>query len=106
MKKRNGKRWDGKGYNKNNIIYEIKDGKGYLKDYNYNEIIFEGEYMNGLKNGNGKEYNTNGNIIFEGKYLNGKKWTGKGYDINNNIIYELVKSFLSSSNEMVLFSEN
>ena len=27
--------------------------------------------------------------IFEGEYLEGKKWTGKGYDINKNLIYEI-----------------
>ena len=30
----NDKRWNGKGYNKNNTIYEMRDGKGYLKEYN------------------------------------------------------------------------
>ena len=28
--------------------------------------------------------------MFEGYYLNNKKWNGKGYDINGNIIYELI----------------
>ena len=28
-------------------------------------------------------------IIFEGEYLNGHKWNGKGYDINKNIINEI-----------------
>ena len=32
----------------------------------------------------------NGNIIFEGEYLNDKKWNGKGYDENGNILYELI----------------
>ena len=44
---KNGLKWDGKIYdsNNNNQIYEIKDGKGYLKEYNYNgELEFEGEY--------------------------------------------------------------
>ena len=27
--------------------------------------------------------------MFEGEYLEGKKWNGKGYDKNGNIIYEL-----------------
>ena len=52
-------------------------------------MIFEAEYLNGEKNGKGKEYNDEGILIFEGEYLSGKKWNGKGYDINNNIIYEL-----------------
>ena len=30
------------------------------------------EYINGMRNGKGKEYNSDGIIIFEGEYLNGK----------------------------------
>jgi len=41
-------------------------------------LIYEGEYINGKRNGKGKEYNLEGKIIFEGEYLNGKKkWNGK-----------------------------
>ena len=44
-----GKKWNGQGYF-NSENYIIKDGKGYLKEYNNNEdIIFEGEYLNGEK---------------------------------------------------------
>ena len=42
----NGKIWNGKGYNKNGKIkFEINNGKGYIKEYNYNEckLRFEGE---------------------------------------------------------------
>ena len=67
-----------------NIIYELKDGKGLVKEYNGNKLIFEGEYLNGERNGKGKEYNRNGNLIFEGEYLNGKRWNGIGYDTKNN----------------------
>ena len=41
----NGKRWDGKGYNKKgNIDFEIKRGEGKGKEYNYydGKLIFEG----------------------------------------------------------------
>ena len=81
----NDKRWNGKGYNKNNIIYELKDGKGYLKEYKNNKIIFEGEYINGLKNGYGKakEYYYNGKLEFVGEYLNGKRH-GKGKEYYRN----------------------
>ena len=70
-------------------------------------LTFEGEYINGQRNGKGKEYNTEKQLIFEGEYLynrkikgktfvenileyegeflNGKKWNGKGYDRNGNI---------------------
>ena len=54
----NDKQWNTKEYDKNgNIINEIKNGKGILNEYNVNdELIFKGEYLNGLKNGKGKEY--------------------------------------------------
>ena len=87
----NGKKWDGKGYDdKENIIYELKNGAGYMKEYDNDtgKLIFEGEYLKGEKNGKGKEYENN-ELKFEGEYLNGKKWNGKGYDDNNNVIYEL-----------------
>ena len=71
----NGKRWNGKGYNKNGLIqFEIIDGKGEIKEfYEDGKLKFEGEYLNGEKNGKGKEYYDNGNIKFEGEYLNGEK---------------------------------
>ena len=39
------------------------------------DLIFEGEYLNGEKNGKGKEYNELGTLIFEGEYQNGVKIT-------------------------------
>ena len=58
------------------IIYEQK-GRG--KEYDgYNDILlFEGEYLNGKRNGKGKEYYEDGNLNFEGEYLNGE---GKEYN--------------------------
>jgi len=35
--------------------------------------MFEGEYLNGERNGKGKEYNHDDTLKFEGEYLNGKK---------------------------------
>ena len=40
--------------------------------YNNGEIEFEGEYINGERNGKGKEFNYNGKLKFEGEYKNGK----------------------------------
>ena len=51
--------------------------------------MFEGEYLNGERNGKGKEYNYDGKLYFEGEYLNGKRWNGKFINENGNIIYEL-----------------
>ena len=57
-----------------NIIYELKDGKGLIKEYFlYGQLVFEGQYLNGKRNGKGKEYNYNYEVIFEGEYLNGKR---------------------------------
>ena len=51
------KKWNGKGYDENgNIIYEIINGNGTIKEFNcYDNLIFEGEYLNGKRNGKGKK---------------------------------------------------
>ena len=79
-----GKKWNGKIYDdEGDDIYEINNGKGYLSEVLYYlhdiAVIFEGEYLNGKRNGKGKELFA-GNLIFEGEYLNGKRnGKGKGY---------------------------
>jgi len=52
-------------------------------------IILDIEYLNGKKNGKGKEYNSFYRLIFEGEFFGGIKWNGKGYDESRNIVYEL-----------------
>ena len=47
----------------------------------YEKFSYEGEYLNGEKNGKGKEYDIYGREIFEGEYLNGKR-NGKGKEYN------------------------
>ena len=90
----------------NQLIFEgtflrgKRNGKGKEYDHLLN-ILYEGEYKNGKKNGKGKEYYNNNNyhvnkdtdlkLKFEGEYINGKKWTGKGYDFNKKLIYEIKK---------------
>ena len=71
------KKWEGKGYDEEgNIIYELRKGNGMIKEYelgnNILSLVFEGEYKNGRRNGNGKEYR-NGILMFEGEYINGKR---------------------------------
>ena len=76
----NGIKWIGNGYeNENNIIYLLKNGNGLIKKYYYDcgELRFEGEYLNGTRNGKGKESYKIGKLEFEGEYLNGKR-NGKG----------------------------
>ena len=118
----NGKLWNGIIYDKKHQKYdscEIKNGKGYVKEYDfYGEKVFEGEYVNGERNGKGKEYKFT-SLIFEGYYINGKrngkgknfryskvrfegnfkngmKWDGVGYDSKNNIMckFENGKGFI------------
>ena len=101
----NGKWLNGKTYDNNGNIYEIKNGNGIVKEYYSNgkirfegeylnvekngkvneyaysgKLEFEGEYLNGEKNGKAIEYDAFGEKIFEGEYLKGKKWNGKIYE--------------------------
>ena len=63
-------------------------GKGI--EYNcYNDkVIFEGEYLNGQRNGKGKEFFDNGELKFEGEYLEGKRIKGREFEKRGYIIYE------------------
>ena len=77
-----------KFYTEKYIIYENKfKGKEY---YGYsNNLLFEGEYINGEKNGKGKEYHYNSKLKFEGEYLNDKKiGKGKEYYENGKLLFE------------------
>ena len=83
----------GKEYDSENdsLIFEgeflngERNGKGKEYFFYYNEKIkFEGEFLNGEKNGKGKEYYKNGNLKFEGEFLKGKKWNGKEYSSKKN----------------------
>jgi len=87
---KDGKKWNGKGYdNKNNVIYELNEGKGIFKIYDYyrDMIYFEGEYINGEINGKGKKY-FNGNLQFEGEYFKRQKIKGKEFDSSGKVIFE------------------
>ena len=87
----NGIRWNGKIFDKDNNFTEIKNGKGNIKVFNQDgDLIFEGEYLNGKRNGKGKEYNKYNKLIFDGEFKNDKRWNGKGYDGLNNLAYELI----------------
>ena len=76
----NGKKYNGIGYDIYcNEVYTIKKGKGKFKEFFDDGVLkFEGEYLNGERNGKGKRFDYEGEILFEGIYLNGEKWTGKG----------------------------
>ena len=89
-----GKKWNGKIKNiDEDKIYEIKNGNGYIKEdcFYLNDMIFEGLYLNGEKNGYGKEYGyvKDGEfkelyLAFEGEFLNGKRWNGKVKELDKN----------------------
>jgi len=103
-----------KEYDKNNkIINELNEGKWFIKEFNENgELIFEGEYIKGEKNGKGTLYLKSGEIklesiylyvqkikgkeyfigklVFDGGCLYNRIYKGKGYDDNVNIIYEVI----------------
>jgi len=69
---------------------EYLNGKknGKCKEYEYGSIKFEGEYLNGKINGKGKEYTYEGSLSFEGEYMNGER-NGKGKEFyNDKIIFE------------------
>ena len=91
---KNGKKWTGKGYDLNSVLaYEIKAGKGHLKEYanmSDERLIYDGEYLNGLKNGKGKEYNTSNRCLkFEGEFYNGvRQGKGKAYNRYEKLKYE------------------
>ena len=67
-------------------------------------LNFEGEFKNGERNGQGKEYYDNGKLKVWDEYLIWNKWNGTGYDINNNIVNEIhygkgyVKEYSSDGN--------
>jgi len=91
----NDKKWNGKGYDeKGNLIYQLNNGNGQIKEYNYDTdnfgLKFEGEYLNGKRNGKGKEYYDDGQQLkFDGEYLNGKRnGKGKEYYYNGNLGFE------------------
>ena len=73
---KNGKKWNGTGYNKNGEIdYDIFDGYGTLKEYYGDKLIYEGECKKGYRHGKGREYNYfTGKLIYNGVFLYGKKF--------------------------------
>ena len=88
---KSGKRWNVN----NDFGKKLQEGKGVLYEYSEcKQILYRGEYSNGERNGEGKEYyKWNGDfsheLVFEGEYLNGNRWNGKGYGKNKKLIYEL-----------------
>ena len=87
----NGRRWNGWGYKNlgREKSYQLIKGNGYVKEYEGFTLIYEGEYTNGEKNGKGTEYFGNNKIKFVGEYKNGKIWSGKGYNYDGRLTFEV-----------------
>ena len=47
--------------------------------------MYEGEYLEGERDGKGKEYDISGGIVeFEGTYSKGNKWNGDAIEIDED----------------------
>ena len=84
-----------KYFSRKYIIYETnRIGKEYYRLFNTDDdfLIFEGEYLNGQRNGKGKAYYCSRELRklnFEGEYLNGKRiGKGKEYDLDGKLKFE------------------
>ena len=87
-------RWNGKGkeyYGDGILIFEgdyldgLKTGK--CVEFKNDKIIFIGEYLLGERNGKGKEF-SNDILIFEGEFLKGQRYNGKGIEKDKNFLFE------------------
>ena len=56
-----------------------RNGKGKKYDY-YEKIIIEGEFKDGKIHEKLKEYYKSNKLKFVGEYLNGERWKGKEYN--------------------------
>ena len=74
-----------KRYEENgNFEFELKNGNGLGKEFNENDdLIFEGEYKNGLRHGEGHEY-INESEEFYGEYKYGERNSGEIVRMSNN----------------------
>ena len=70
---------------------DYKEGNkwdGYIKKFIGSTLMFDWQYKEGSIFC-GKEYNSDGYLIFEGEYLNNERnGNGKEYDYYNNIIFD------------------
>ena len=66
----------------------IGNGKIYGPNGN---LIAEGVYKNGLRNGQCIEYYSDGKVLTKGEFLNDNEWNTKEYDKNGKIKKEIKK---------------
>ena len=69
------RKWEGTGYDENgNIEYEIINGYGKVKEYYNGNLIYEGQYSDGKRDGEGIEYDfLTRTIKYEGRFAYRKK---------------------------------
>ena len=81
-------------YKKTSHIYREIEKNGMGKEFltKDNVLIFEGQYENWKRNGEGKEYYKNGNLKFVGEYINGKRIYGREYNNKGNLILIIDKN--------------
>lgn len=72
------------GVKKNDFGHDIYDGKGTIFDQE-GEVLFEGEFVNHMKQGNGMMY-LKGQIIYQGEFIQNKK-QGTGILYKDGQIY-------------------
>ena len=72
-------------------MFEASATKGVKKPQKAknSKIKYEGEYVNGIKEGKGKEY-LGDKLLFEGEFSQGKRWNGKikEYDSNGVLLFD------------------
>ena len=91
---RENKYWNGFIFGKlQKKSYEIKLGKGKIKEFHENgNLFYEGDINEGIKNGFGKIFDENGHLIYEGNFINGIKYgDGKEYNKNGDLKYKKIK---------------
>ena len=77
-----------------NVLYEgmvNAEGKyeGDGKLYENGELAYEGNFVDGVKEGIGIEYDENGSMVYEGEFVKGEKnGVGTAYDTEGNTVYE------------------
>ena len=108
---RENKYWNGFIFGKlQKKSYEIKLGKGKIKEFHENgNLFYEGDISEGIKNGFGKIFDENGHLIYEGNFINGIKYgDGKEYNKNGDLIFvgEFIKGKRGNGNINTYNSQN